>query len=207
MAAKILNQIPDIAKGVESWQVWFTESVESLIKKEGAATAGNKEQLREWIINLLMPFIYWQINLPKTQARAKNKNLREHYKNRVEKASINYEQDDFTRSLNPEQKVLYEKWAINMARKFQRSSSRVEGRNGYLAFVHHAHKGIPKRRLEVLTVVHNFDMPGIDGKSCAQRLFEKPFPSLFDFVLENVMDFAEPRTRKHKSLIVSSVQG
>lgn len=187
---KILNQIPEIAAGVQAWQSWMKESVEKLLLNEGGQ---RKEQLSKWIVGSLMPFAYWQINLPKTQSRAKNKNLRQYYADRVEQAKIDYEQNDFTTSLSVEQKKEYMAWAMDMARKFQRSSSRVEGRNGYLAFVHHAHKGIPKKRLEVLTVVHNHDIRGVDGQSSADRLFKRKFPDLFEFVLENVTRFPEPR--------------
>jgi len=89
---------------------------------------------------------------------------------------------------------------------FQRSSSQVEGRNGYLSFVHHGHKGIPKERLKVLTVIHNYDIKRRDGSTPAQRLFDRKFPDLFEFLCENVTGFKEPRRRKAKSLKVNFIQ-
>ena len=76
-----------------------------------------------------------------------------------------------------------------IARTFQHSLSQLEGRNGYLTFVHKASRGIPDQRLKVLTVVHNFDIRSWDGKTPAERLFKQGFSNLFEFVLENVTEF------------------
>jgi len=71
-------------------------------------------------------------------------------------------------------------WAIWMCAKFQRTSSAVEGRNGYLSRLHHSHRNWNKK---VLTVIHNFDLKRDDDTTAAQRLFGKPFPNLFDWVV------------------------
>jgi len=47
----------------------------------------------------------------------------------------------------------------------------VEGRNGYLSLIHHSARGLSQRRLQVLTVIHNFDLKRSDGSTAAQRLF------------------------------------
>lgn len=86
-----------------------------------------------------------------------------------------------------------------MVASFQRSSSQVEGRNGYLAFVHKANRGIPLQRLQVLTVVHNFDIRRYDGTTPAERLFGQRFSDPFEFVLQNVTGFPEPRKARNKS--------
>ena len=46
--------------------------------------------------------------------------------------------------------------AANCANVFQRSSSCVEGRNGYLSLRHHGLHHLSDRKLAVLTVIHNF---------------------------------------------------
>jgi len=66
-----------------------------------------------------------------------------------------------------------------MAGKFHRASSAVEGRNGYLSHRHHAARGFWDHHLQVLTVIHNFDLQRSDGTTAAQRLFGRPFPNLF----------------------------
>ena len=85
-----------------------------------------------------------------------------------------------------------------MAKSFQRSSSQVEGRNGYLSFIHHGQKGIPTNKMKALTVIHNFDTKRNDGSTPAQRLFGQEFPDLFEFLCQNVTGFKEPRKRKAK---------
>jgi len=74
-------------------------------------------------------------------------------------------------------------WAIWMCAKFQRTSSAVEGRNGYLSRLHHF---LTEQTLKVLTVIHNFDLKRDDDTTAAQRLFGKPFPNLFDWVVLNM---------------------
>jgi len=55
----------------------------------------------------------------------------------------------------------------------QRTSSAVEGRNGYLSRLHHSHRGFTEQTLKVLTVIHNFDLKRDDDTTAAQRLFGK----------------------------------
>ncbi len=49
-----------------------------------------------------------------------------------------------------------------------RSSSQTEGRNGYLAFINHDHRGFPKNRLQALTVIHNYDVRRVH---CSRSVF------------------------------------
>jgi hypothetical protein len=74
-----------------------------------------------------------------------------------------------------------------MVNKFQRTSSPVEGRNGYYR-IHHCRRGFSAHRLQVLTVIHNFALHRADGTTAAQRLFGRPFPDLFEFIVENMSD-------------------
>jgi len=39
--------------------------------------------------------------------------------------------------------------------------SAVEGRNGYLSFRHHVARGFQVKHLQVLTVIHNFDVQAL----------------------------------------------
>jgi hypothetical protein len=88
-----------------------------------------------------------------------------------------------------------------MCDKFQRTSSAVEGRNGYLSRLYHANRGFNEQTLKVLTVIHNFDLKRQDGSTAAQRLFAKPFPVLFDWVVLNMGELPSPR--KSKKLRIS----
>jgi hypothetical protein len=44
-------------------------------------------------------------------------------------------------------------WATDRVHVFQRASSAVEGRNGFLSQMHHNHRGLPKQRYKVWTVL------------------------------------------------------
>lgn len=73
---------------------------------------------------------------------------------------------------------------------FERSTSCVEGRNGYLELWHHAHHRLSQARLEALTAIHNFVIQRDDGTTAAERLFGHKSLDLFSFLLERM---APPR--------------
>lgn len=61
------------------------------------------------------------------------------------------------------------------------------------------------QQLNILTEVHNFDIRRIDNKTPAQHLFQKEFPDIFEFALNDVTSFAQPRQRRYKPLKSLSV--
>src|SRR5215831_17692498 len=74
--------------------------------------------------------------------------------------------------------------AATLAEVFQRSSSNVEGRNGYLSLRNHQLRGLdhPRKR-ECLTAVHNFLLPRPDGTTAAERFFGQKPCSMFAVIL------------------------
>lgn len=196
-AAKVRNQIPDIAAGIQAWQ----EHAQGELRAWDVPGPH-----RQWAEECALPYAYWQLQLNKTQAKARNEELRGYYKQRAKDAQERYEQHSLTAELGEEARQDYLGKAFRIAATFQRASSQVEGRNGYLSFVHRAHRGIPKQRLAVLTVVHNFDIRRGDGTTPAERLFSRPFPDLFEFLCQNVTGFAEPRRRRREPQCSKAVQ-
>ncbi len=198
-ASKVLSQISPISEGV---QQWINQTKAKLDRWVAAGILSHSERI--WLEQYALPCQYWKKQYHKIQARLKNRDLRQYYKDRWEQAMLNVEctQTDISESRKEE---LW-KMAYRLAISFQRASSQVEGRNGYLSFVNHAQKGISEQRLKVLTVIHNYDIRRSDGTTPAQRLFDKEFPDLFEFLCQNVTGFKEPRKRKHKSLNISSVR-
>ncbi len=199
-AEKVLAQIPPVAKGVQAWIDWTKSELEEWVMKQVIT-----EKEKQWMVRCAFPYMYWKIQLTKTQAKSRNRDLRTYYKGRMQTARQRGEAEDLTMDIAPKRQEELFMIAHQLAISFQRASSQVEGRNGYLSFVNHAHKGIPKRRLKVLTVVHNYDIKRMDGTSPAQRLFKKNFPDLFEFLCDNVTGFKEPRQRMAKSLKISFV--
>lgn len=197
-ASKILNQIPTIAQGVGTWLALTEADLENW-QAAGKITAVEKK----WLIECAIPYCYWQLQLGRTQAKARNQDLRAYYRQRIDKAQQRWKESDLFNSLSVERLEELMNMAQQVALSFQRSSSQTEGRNGYLAFINHSHRGMPQQRLQVLTVVHNYDIKRADGTTPAQRLFQRPFPDLFEFICQNVTGFKEPRRRKPKTLIIS----
>ena len=200
-ASKVYEQISPMAKGVEEWIRQTKIELKNWVSK---AILSPEEE--KFLTGLLLPFTYWEIQLVKTRAKLRNHDLRNYYKQRQADANKRLWESDFWQGMNEgRQKELY-LLAHQLAIGFQRSSSQVEGRNGYLSFAHHAQRGLGAQRLKVLTVVHNYDIRRKDGTSPAERFFKKDFPDLFDFLCQNVTGFKEPRKRKAKSLNTSIVQ-
>ena len=77
--------------------------------------------------------------------------------------------------------------AKELAAVFQRSSSNVEGRNGYLSLRNHQLRGLdlPRKR-ECLTAIHNFFLTRSDGTTAAERFFGQKPRSMFAAILASV---------------------
>jgi len=77
--------------------------------------------------------------------------------------------------------------AKTLAEVFQRSSSNVEGRNGYLSRRNHQLRGLahPRKRA-CLTAIHNFFLTRPDGTTAAERFFGQKPRSMFAAILEAV---------------------
>jgi hypothetical protein len=78
---------------------------------------------------------------------------------------------------------------------FVRSSACVEGRNGYLALLHHGLHGLSKRRLKALTVLHYFARRP-DGTTAAERFFGQTPEDLLDWLLARLDVPAQPRAKR-----------
>ena len=144
-----------------------------------------------WIEELLLPLMYWQAQLSHTRCpRRKAKLLQA-----LEAVQDAFYTHAFTKHLAPKVLEDWLAWAAEQAKAFQRASSAVEGRNGYLSQLHHNQRGLPKHRYKVWTVLHNFDCRASDGTTPAVRFFRRGFPDLFETVLSNVGDLPRPRQR------------
>jgi uncharacterized protein DUF6399 len=90
-------------------------------------------------------------------------------------------------SLRPEAQAHLHSEAKRLAAVFQRSSSNVEGRNGYLSLRSHQLRGldVPRKR-ECFTTIHNFFLTRPDGTTAAERFFGQKPRSMFAAILESV---------------------
>jgi hypothetical protein len=178
--AKFARQIPDLAALVEAWWLW----VEQSLPLESVNT-----ELRGWLLERLLPTVYWQAQLDKT----KTPTLKSAYQCAFNQARRDLHQHPLTAALADEVFARWQAWASDWVGKFQRASSPVEGRNGYLSQINQCARGTPTQRLKVLTVIHNFDLQRADKTTAAERLFGTPFPDLFDWVVDHMGALPMPR--------------
>jgi Family of unknown function (DUF6399) len=77
--------------------------------------------------------------------------------------------------------------AQELAEVCQRSSAKVEGRNGYLSLRNQQLRGLdrPSKR-DCLTAVHHFFLPRPDGTTAAARFFGQKPRSMFAAILASV---------------------
>jgi hypothetical protein len=182
-AAKFTRQIPGLAALIDAW--W-------LRVEQGLMPPGLDADTQDWLQQQLLPAVYWQVQLEKT----KTPNLRTAYQRAFKQAQIALRQHLLSATLTPAEWVQWQAWATELVRQFQRASSAVEGRNGYLSQLNHCARGTPTQRLRVMTVIHNFDLKRADGTTPAERLFGTQFPDLFDWVMERVGALPMPRRAK-----------
>jgi hypothetical protein len=186
---KVRKQLAGVSALVDFWWQTVRQDLEQI-----AMTP----RWTQWAEELLLPLMYWQAQLCRTRCPNQKAQIALVLQG-VEEAC---ERHPCTRQLAPEVLAGWKAWAGEHARAFQRASSAVEGRNGYLSQMQHNHRGLPTRRYQVWTVLHNFDCRASDGTTPAARFFRREFPDLFESVLSQIDELPLPRQR-HQALAVS----
>jgi hypothetical protein len=188
------QQIPALSGVLHAWWQWVGQAL---------PTQTHDPDTQNWVLTRLLPWVYWHQQTHKTR----QPQLKLAYQQAAHQAQERFRADAFTPSLTAEQQQQWIDWAIWMCAKFQRTSSPVEGRNGYLSALHHSNRGFTEQTLQVLTIIHNFDLKRDDGTTAAQRLFGKPFPDLFESVVLTLGELPRPRqTRKARKSKKPTVQ-
>ena len=177
---KFQRQIPGLAASVDAW--WL--GVEHRL-----APLALDEPTQSWFQQQLLPVVYWQAQGEKTKTPA----LKAAYQQAFRQARAALLHHPLTATVTPPALETYSAWARDLAGQFQRASSAVEGRNGYLSQLHHCARGIPTQRLKVMTVIHHFDLKRADGTTAAERWFRTSFPDLFDWMVERMAPLPVPR--------------
>jgi hypothetical protein len=186
---KVRKQLAGVSALVDVWwqRVWHD-----------VAPMAMTPRWSQWVEALLLPMMYWQEQLSRTRCRDQKAQIAR----ALQSVQDAFERHPCTRKLTPEVLAGWTSWAAEHARAFQRASSAVEGRNGYLSQMQHNHRGLPKRRYQVWTVLHNFDCRASDGTTPAARFFRREFPDLFESVLSQIDALPLPRQR-HQALALS----
>jgi transposase len=101
--------------------------------------------------------------------------------------------------LRPETQSVLRQQAQELAEVFQRSSSNVEGRNGYLSLRNHQLRGLDRPRKRAgLTAIHNFFLLRPDGTTAAERFFGQKPRSMFTVILDSVELPPAPRNPQRR---------
>ena len=198
--SSMLALIPDWIRGIQNWQAWMQNRLAGFLKTQTADVPSGPEPFGRWLLHFLMPALYWQMVMRRTPAKARNKRLRVQYAQRINESRLRLFKHPLTEKLGLETRQQCLQWAAKTLALFQRSSSQVEGRNGVLDFLNRAARRFGPQRLQALTVIHNFDTRRDDGTSPAERLFDRQFPNLFDFVLADIQQIPMPRKKLPKPL-------
>ncbi len=106
--------------------------------------------------------------------------------------------------LDPAARRQLHREANRLAGVFQRSSSCVEGRNGVLSFRHHGLRGIPSRKRQCLTELHNYFIERSDRTTAAERFFGTKPRDLFQVVLASVDVPRRPKSPAQRTLANSN---
>jgi hypothetical protein len=177
---KLTNQIQELATVVDLWWSWVDGCLESW---------GSTLDQQNWVKQYLLPALYWQQQLRRT----KTPTLKRVYQVAAEQAVSALMRHPLTATKSSEDLQQWLNWASWIVSKYQRCSSSVEGRNGYLSQIFHNRRGLSSKQLKVMTVIHNFYLKRGDGTTAAERLFGRQFPDLFQWVLQEMGELPHPR--------------
>ena len=180
---KVRKQLAGVAALIDFWWQGVEQDLEQVILTP---------RWRSWVEEALLPLAYWHLHVVHTRCPSRKAQLFE----ALQAVQDTFDRHPITQQLAPDVLEGWKMWAAEQAKAFQRASSAVEGRNGYLSQMHHNHRGLPKRRYKVWTVLHNFDCRASDGTTPASRFFRRGFPDLFETVLSQIEDLPRPRERK-----------
>jgi len=180
---KFERQWHDLSASVDLWWDWVRQSL---------IAQGGDQPTRNWVEQALLPALYWQ----QPATRTKTPTLKGAYQTAAQQAHAALLCHPITTALSGEQFNQWQAWALEMVTKFQRTSSPVEGRNGYLSQIHHNRRGLSSQRLRVMTTIHNFHLRRADGTTAAQRLFGHPSPDLFEWLVHQMPNLPQARRRK-----------
>jgi hypothetical protein len=180
---KVRKQVPALAALVDCW--WQG------VQQDGASFLLSP-RWRQWVHECLLPMAYGAHQVPRTRCRRRKAKIQE----ALEAVQAAFEQHAITQQLAPQGLAAWHAWATDRVHVFQRASSAVEGRHGFLLQWHHHQRGLPKQRYKVWTVLYNFDCQAVDGTTPASRFFRRTFPDLFETVCSHIEVLPRPRQRK-----------
>jgi hypothetical protein len=146
--------------------------------------------VQEWLRQELIPAYYLRRVAEKANTAQERQRLRTLAAEVLARARS---PDGLWGTFSPVLQADLESKAKQCADFFQRSSSCVEGRNGQLSLKHHALHQLTERKLQALTVLHNYGVQREDGSTAAERFYGVAPRDIFEWLLNHLSLPARPR--------------
>ena len=181
---KVARQLPDATMQIDIWHNAVASSLDS----------GNlTEEQKNWLQNIYLPSVYWKKQIPKTDSKI----IKRLYAASSYRAQKLCDEHSLTKQmLNKTDKSLWDDWANSMCCLFQRTSSAIEGRNGWLAQMHFCGRGISEKRLRSQTTIHNYFLKRQNGTTACERLSGIKPDCLFEFILKKIDKLSDSRVKR-----------
>jgi hypothetical protein len=122
---KVRKQLAGLAAVIDVWWQTVRQDVHSQITLTPRWTT--------WVEAHLLPLMYWQQQVSRARGRRRKAQLAQV----LEAVQAAFEAHPLTAQLPPEVLAGWKAWAAEHVQTFQRASSAIEGRNGYLSQMHH----------------------------------------------------------------------
>jgi Family of unknown function (DUF6399)/IclR helix-turn-helix domain len=136
---KVRKQVPALAALVDVWWQGVQQNL---------PPCALSPRWRQWVHAGLLPLVYGERQMARTRCRRRKATVQEAWA----KVRAAFDQHAITQRLAPQLLAEWHAWATDRGNAFQRASSSVEGRNGYLSQMHHNQRGLPKRQYKGWTV-------------------------------------------------------
>src|SRR6478672_2024844 len=129
---KVRKQVPALAALVDFWWQGVHRDLEPFLLSP---------KWRQWVHECLLPMVYWNEQVPRTRCRRRKAKMQE----ALDKVRAAFEGHAITQRLAPQVLAEWTASATDRVKAFQRASSAVEGRNGFLSQLHHNQRGLPQQ--------------------------------------------------------------
>ena len=170
--------------------VWYWVQVRGVVAEQSWT-----ETQQELFVEKVLAWAYWQGAAGRGRDAAHRRQLRE----LAGQCWSKVEESPDWQQLPPDERERMKGLAREMAGRWVRSSSCVEGRNGWLRLRHHGKQGLNAKSLGVLTVLHNYLSTRPDGTTAAQRFFGQRPADLFEWLRPRFPDLPRPAQPRKKA--------
>jgi Family of unknown function (DUF6399) len=163
---QVRKQVPALAAWVDCWWQGVQQAWDPCLRSP---------RWRQWVHECLRPMAYGDHQGARTRCRRRQAKRQAAW----DAGRAAFPPQAITQRLAPQVLADWHAWATDRVKALQRASSAVAGRHGSLSPMQHHHRGRPKRRSKVWTVLQNVEGRAAEGTTPASRFCRRGFPDLF----------------------------